>query len=68
MKEHIFRFPGFLSKPGNWKLETLVITYNHMKNSFYFIQICYSHEGLTALDRKRSIFITICFTVKTKQL
>ena len=45
-------------------MNALVIIYNHMKNYFYFIHICYPDEGLTALGRKRSIFITICFTVK----
>ena len=44
-------------------MNALVITYNHVK-LFDFIQMCYPDEGLTALGRKRSIFVTICFTIK----
>ena len=47
-------------------MNALVITHNHTPYSFFFIQICYPNKGLTALSRKRSIFITIWFYCQVK--
>ena len=49
-------------------MNALVISYNLMSYSFYFIQMSYPDEGLTALGRKRSIFYYNMLLLLNKKL
>ena len=45
-------------------MNALINIYNHMSYSFYFIQMRYPGEILTALDLKCLIFLQYVFSVK----